>query len=72
VITRVELLTGQEVFERLHKLVSGRGVSVRVGCDELRRLLIDHSVMLAALHKSTSFRVVDPPPKRQRPTLAHK
>jgi len=70
VTTRVELLTTQEVFERLHRLVSGRGVSVRVECDELRQLLIDHSVMLANLHSSTSFKVIEPLPKRIRPTLS--
>ena len=65
----VELLTTQDVFERLHKLADGKRANVSVDRDELRQLLMDHSVMLANLHSSTSFKVIEPLPKRIRPRL---
>lgn len=68
-MNRVELLTGQETFERLHKLADGKKAHVSVDRDELRRLLIDHSTMLRSLHVASGYRVIEPAPRRQRPAL---
>jgi hypothetical protein len=69
-VTRVDLLTTTEVFDRLHRLSDGRKAKVAIDRDELRQVLVDYSVMLACLHRASGFRVVEPKPRRERPRLS--
>jgi hypothetical protein len=59
---KISLLTPQHTFERLHALVEGRRAAIRVDGEVLKRLLIDHSVMFAAL-KGAGHAVIEPKPR---------
>lgn len=66
----VRLLTSNDAFDQLHATADCKKTTVRVGREQLSRLLVDYSVMLAALNSSTQFRVIEPVAFRQRPRLA--
>lgn len=65
---KVDLLTSHDTFTDLHDLADGKAKAVRVSREQLLHLLIDHSVLTAALHRSTGFTVTEPV-KRDRPRL---
>lgn len=67
----VILHTSQETFERLHTLADRRKAVISIPREELIQLLLDHSIMLAALTASTTFKVVQeqPTPHRTKPKL---
>lgn len=66
---RIEMSLDQTAFERLHKIADGRKSEVRVSREELGKLLMDYSVLLAAVSQSTGFKVIEPTTPRQRPRL---
>ena len=68
--TQVTLLTPQEAFETLHGIANSKKHIVRVSREALFHLLIDHSVMFAALQGSPTFKVSSPAKHRDRPRLA--
>lgn len=64
----VSVLTPLDTFEELHKLADGRKAVVSVDREVLSRLLIDHSVLVNAC-KGAMIKVIEPAPKRARPSL---
>jgi hypothetical protein len=66
---QVNLLTSNDAFHQLHELADGKKSTVRVGRQQLLHLLIDYSVMLAALSGNNGFKVIEPAALRARPRL---
>lgn len=64
----VSLLTPLSDFEALHKLADGRKATVSVEREVLARLLVDHSVLVNAC-KGAMVKVIEPAPRRARPSL---
>ena len=64
----VELLTSLDTFQDLHELADGKDGKVRVEKADLRRLLIDHSVMINGL-KGAAVQVRTEPPPRRRESI---
>ncbi len=65
----VRLLTLLTEFDRLHLLAGTKARSVRVDCDALTHLLVDHSALVSAC-KGAAIKVIEPVPARQRARLA--
>lgn len=61
----VQLLTPLSVFESLHKSAETRKALATVVPDDLAKLLVDHSALVAAC-KAAGIQVVEP---RERPRL---
>jgi hypothetical protein len=66
---RVDLKLDQSAFDRLHEVSDTRRSMVKVERDYLATLLMDYSVMLAALRSSGSFKVTEPESPRERRRL---
>ncbi len=64
--TQIKLLTSQDIFQQLHELVQYNRKKTTVPTQVLTNLLIDYSVMLAALSKISGFVIKD---ARERPRL---
>jgi hypothetical protein len=64
--SQIKLLTSQESFNKMHQLINGRKESLKIDKQTLTNLLVDYSVMLAALSKVSGFVVNEP---RERPRL---
>lgn len=67
--TTVTLLTTSSTYIELCKLADGKQRRPKVERDALNHLLMDHMKMLNALRASTSFKVIEPKPKRHRALL---
>jgi hypothetical protein len=63
---QIKLLTSQDAFHRMHQLINGRKDTLKIDKQMLTNLLVDYSVMLAALSKVSGFVVNEP---RERPHL---
>jgi len=63
---QIKLLTSQDAFHRLHELINGRKETLKIDRQLLTNLLVDYSVMLAALSKTSGFAITEP---RERPRL---
>lgn len=61
----VELLTPLDTFQDLHVLADGKDGKVKVDKAALRRLLIDHTLMIGALKQAAVQVRTEPPPKRR-------
>lgn len=64
--TNVNLTLTKAQYEDLHEVSDSRAKTVRVDREALAHLLVDHAVMVRALHASSSFKVVEPPLRRER------
>ena len=64
--SQIKLLTSQESFHKMHQMINGRKDTLRIDKQMLTNLLVDYSVMLAALSKVSGFMVNEP---RERPRL---
>jgi hypothetical protein len=63
---QIKLLTSQDAFHRMHQLINGKKDTLKIDKQMLTNLLVDYSVMLAALSKVSGFVVNEP---RERPHL---
>jgi hypothetical protein len=63
---QIKLLTSQDAFHKMHQLINGRKDTLKIDKQMLTNLLVDYSVMLAALSKVSGFVVNEP---RERPHL---
>lgn len=61
----VRLLTLLTDFERLHLLANTHARAVRVDCDTLTQLLVDHSALVTAC-KAAGIKIIEPVPPRKR------
>ncbi len=64
--TQIRLLTSQDAFHAMHEAINSKKATLRVPNQMLTNLLVDYSVMLAALSKVSGFVVNHP---RERPQL---
>ena len=67
--TKIDLKLPQAAFDRFHDQLETRAGVGKVGVQELRQLLMDYSVLLDAVQKSSSYIITDPEPRRARPRL---
>ena len=65
-VTKVSLSTTQAEFEHLHEKADSRATSVKVLCEALEHLLLDHARLCRALADSTSFKLEEPAKVRVR------
>jgi hypothetical protein len=63
---QIKLLTSQDAFHAMHQLINGKKDTLKIDKQMLTNLLVDYSVMLAALSKVSGFVVNEP---RERPHL---
>jgi hypothetical protein len=64
--TQLKLLTSQEAFHTLHQAINSKKATIKISNQMLTNLLVDYSVMLAALSKVSGFVVTEP---KARPRL---
>ena len=62
----VNLYTSNSMIEGLYALADGKKATVKVNRDYLLKLLMDHSQMVKHLTTDTSYKVIEPGPKRVR------
>ena len=64
--SQIKLLTSQNDFHAMHQAINSKKETLRIPKQMLTNLLVDYSVMLAALSKVSGFVVSEP---RERPRL---
>ena len=64
--SQIKLLTSQDAFHKMHQLINGKKETLKIDKQMLTNLLVDYSVMLAALSKISDFKLSEP---RGRPQL---
>ena len=63
---KVTLTTTQEELDHLHSRADSRAQTIKVGCDALSHLLLDHARLCSALAESTAFKLEEPAKVRVR------
>lgn len=66
---KVELHSSLEDVNTLGNIADGRKSTVKVDREMLNRLVLDYSIMSRALSLSTTYRLIEPKPRRKRPQL---
>jgi hypothetical protein len=64
--SQIKLLTSQDAFHAMHQAIDSKKQTLKIPNQMLTNLLVDYSVMLAALSKVSGFVIKDP---RERPQL---